>query len=115
MNRRPAPGTPCPTDPSHGPLVDVDGRPYCRNQAHDGRPKTHPLGPAPSSAPFPGETRHPPINGCTLPGYHVCRSERIRPELAAACETHHGTQPDYECPGPVATEDQPPVRLSLWG
>lgn len=52
--RRPiSSGIPCPVDPNHGPLTDIDGRLYCRNQAHDGRPKTHPAGPAPRTSPFP--------------------------------------------------------------
>lgn len=40
-------GLVCPDSPEHGPLTEVDGRMRCVHQSHDGRPKTHPLGPAP--------------------------------------------------------------------
>lgn len=39
----------CPEDPKHGPLLEVDGGLRCVHQAHDGRTKNHPLGPAPAT------------------------------------------------------------------
>lgn len=43
----------CPADPSHGLLRDGrDGSRhsyYCSHQDHDGRPKSHPLGPSPQT------------------------------------------------------------------
>lgn len=41
----------CPEHPERAPL-DVDGKPYCPDQSHDGRPKTHPLGPSPRTRAF---------------------------------------------------------------
>lgn len=37
----------CPD--GHGPLRDVEGALWCSAQDHDGRPKTHPLGPFPAT------------------------------------------------------------------
>lgn len=47
----------CPTGgEAHGPLVGLTGNPHwgfhCPNQDHDGRPQTHPAGPAPSTRSF---------------------------------------------------------------
>ena len=39
--------TACPVDSAHGPVIGVPGARwsfYCPHQAHDGRPRTHPLG-----------------------------------------------------------------------
>lgn len=51
-------GPPCPADADHGPLLAGPGTPgksfYCPHQAHDGRPKTHPLGAAPATRPYFG-------------------------------------------------------------
>jgi len=37
----------CPLVPSHGKMSALMGtsKQYCRHQSHDGRPKSHPLGP----------------------------------------------------------------------
>jgi len=44
-------GQTCP-EHTESVLRDVDGRLYCANQGHDGRPKTHPDGPAEPTNPF---------------------------------------------------------------
>ena len=46
----------------HGPLIDIEGRLWCPHQSHDGRPPSHPDGPAPATnawadAPEPVEAR----------------------------------------------------------
>lgn len=40
-----AAGLQCPAV-GHGPLLDVDGALYCPHVAHDGRPRSHALGPS---------------------------------------------------------------------
>lgn len=35
MKRSQPVGSLCPEDPAHGPILDLDGRPYCPSQAHD--------------------------------------------------------------------------------
>ena len=45
----------CPAFPEHGDLISPTsqaGKWYCPHQAHDGRPKTHPLGGAPATRAF---------------------------------------------------------------
>lgn len=47
-------GHPCPADPAHGSLLAAKdgGGWYCAHHAHDGRPATHPAGPAPATRRF---------------------------------------------------------------
>lgn len=45
----------CPVDPSHGAVQDWPTSRwgfYCPHTAHDGRPKSHPLGEAPATRAF---------------------------------------------------------------
>ena len=58
MKHRAPVGASCPTNPDHGPTLDLDGRPYCPHQDHDGRPKTHPAGAAARTNPY-AETAAP--------------------------------------------------------
>lgn len=39
----------CPADPSHGRLLDIGNRLRCVHADHDGRPRSHPKGPAPAT------------------------------------------------------------------
>lgn len=46
----------CPTDPDHGRLLEdhggFNGRWYCPDVAHSGRPKAHPEGRSEATTPF---------------------------------------------------------------
>lgn len=82
----------CPTE-GHGPLVDLDGRLYCSNQEHDGRPASHPLGFTPRTSPFPG-----------LPA--PVERPRTPDPLVSGAEAHSASQQS-----PTAILDTP----SIWG
>lgn len=55
MKPRPPTGAPCPADPTHGALLEIDGRLWCPHQSHDAariRPAApRDTAPAPIAAP----------------------------------------------------------------
>lgn len=102
---KPTPGLACPTDPDHGAVLDLDGRTYCPNQAHDGRPKTHPDGPAPQSSPF----RSPTIVDYSKPAPAGFTFQHVSPATMPATDAL-GRPENAPPPSDAATGQESPPR-----